>query len=103
MSGARGMLNPGTEGYFDVFAIGLNYEGKLSLTRASGSCTRIDDHIVRGPYRSQQDAEHERDRLLERFRDGCHPDYWSISLRLEIWTLGQWADAVDSGYYATFW
>ena len=61
-----------------------------------------DPPVLRGPYSSRYDAEREKARILEKFDQGCHPDYWSTSLRLGIWTLGQWADAHDSGEYTNF-
>jgi len=103
MGSFRDSLRPGTENLFDVIAIGFNHEGKWAICPASGSCTSLSDPpILRSPYRSRQDAERERARILENFRQGCRTDYWSTSLRLEIWTLGQWADALDSGQYANF-
>src|SRR5438270_10451567 len=103
MGSFRDSLRPGTENLFDVIAIGLNYEGKWAICPASGSCTFLNDPpVLRAPYRSRQDAERERARILEKFRQGCRTDYWSTSLRLEVWTIGQWADALDSGQYANF-
>lgn len=102
MSNARDSLRPGAEYLFTVVAIGLNWEGKWAMRDAVGSCTSVSDPPIKRPPYNRQDAEREKARILEKFRQGCHPDYWSTSLRLEVWTSGQWADAHDSGEYANF-
>ena len=92
------MIRPGYEGSYTVVAIGLNSEGKLAMIRAAGH-----DFSAEPKFHSRQDAERERDRLLKQWQSGPRPDYWSRSLRLEIWTLEQEADAQESGQYARFW
>lgn len=98
MGRRRDMIRPGFEGSYTVVAIGLNSEGKLAMCNAAGH-----DYQVEPKFHSRQDAERERDRLLERWRESVYrPDFWSTSLRLEIMTEVQWADARDSGQYGNF-
>ena len=100
----RDSLRPEAENLFTVVALGLNWRDKWALINAAGSCTSVGDPPSPLPSRagSRQDAERERERILEKFRQGCHPDSWSTSLRLEVWTLGPEADAWDSGPYESF-
>jgi len=94
MGSMRDGLPSGVEYSFVVVAIGPNYEGELAMCLAYGgdygSCPR-----------SRWEAELERDRILEKWRNrSSRPDYWSPAIHLEIWTMGQVNDAVDSGNYA---
>jgi hypothetical protein len=99
----RDSLSPEDAVLFDVFAVGLTGDGKLAMGTASGSCrAESDPPSSLAPYHVRADAERERSRLLEKFHQGCRPSFWSPSVRLEIWTLGRWAEAVDSGQYAHF-
>jgi hypothetical protein len=93
------MLRPGAENSYTVVGIGYDSEGKMAMMDAAGH-----DYQAEPKHHSRQDAERERDRLLAQWQQGglYRPAFWSTSLRLEIWTLGQWADAIDNGTYATF-
>jgi hypothetical protein len=103
MGTSRDYLHLGKENLFDVVAIGLNDEGKWAIFIASGACTFTSDPpALQRPYRSRQDAERELERILKKFDQGCHPDYWSPSLRLEVWTLKEFDEAWDSGNYDSF-
>lgn len=103
MGTSRDYLHLGKENLFDVVAIGLNDEGKWAIFIASGACTFTSDPpALQRPYRSPQDAERERERILEKFRQGCLPDYWSPFLRLEVWTLEQFDEARASDKYGSF-
>ena len=79
-------------GPYEVVAIGLNWEGKWAFCSAAGYS-----------YKSRYEAEQKLKELLERYKSpGNRPDFWSTSLRLEIWTSAQFAAARRSGEYAYF-
>ena len=92
--------------FFKVVAINppVPGEDKLRICDATGSCIDIGEHLVsrapfssRDPFATPQEAEREKERLLRKFNQGCRPYYWSPWLRLEVWTVGRYADALDSG------
>jgi len=92
------MIRPGFEGSYTVVAIGLNSEGEWAICNAAGH-----DYRAEPKFHSRQDAERERDRLLDKWKSPySRPDFWSTSLHLEIMTELQWADAVESGNYVSF-
>jgi hypothetical protein len=90
---------PGFEGSYTVVAIGPNGAGELAMLKVAGH-----DFSAEPKFHSRQDAERERGRLLEQWGKGgiYRPDFWSSSLRLEIWTLAQTDDAWNSGKYSRF-
>src|SRR5690242_12863965 len=95
--------------YWDWFiVVAINPPGagedKLRICDATGSCIDRGDPIVSrapfstsDPFATEQEAKQELLRLQTKLNKGCQPYYRSQWLRLEIWTVRRYIDALDNG------